>query len=158
MKITDLAGKQVCILGFGREGQAMLRALETHCKNCDITIADKDPILPTTHYPLLTGPDYLQHLSRFDIVIKTPGIPPQPEFREAQVMTSSTQIFLDSIRNSGAIMIGVTGSKGNLANKVCAREERSSIRINLRQNRSGKRYCGKGKVLWFSPFHNTFSN
>ncbi len=113
MKITDLNGKKICILGFGKEGQAMLKALEKHCNNCDITIADKKPILLTTHYSLLTGPNYLKDLAHFDIIIKSPGIPHQKEFdRVKEKMTSSTQIFFDSIKDSSATVIGVTGSKG----------------------------------------------
>jgi UDP-N-acetylmuramoylalanine--D-glutamate ligase len=46
-------------------------------------------------------------------VIKSPGIPPQPEFADLGAkMTTPTQIFFDSIADTGALTIGVTGSKG----------------------------------------------
>ncbi len=113
MNITDLSGKKICILGFGKEGQAMLKALDKHSVKSDVTVADKNPVPPATGYKLQAGPNYLSDLQRFDVIIKSPGIPPQLEFRAVEEkMTSPTQIFFDSIKDSGAIVIGVTGSKG----------------------------------------------
>ncbi len=113
MKIQDLAGKSILLLGFGREGQAMLRAIEKHGINADITIGDKNPPLQTTNYKLQTGPDYLANLDQFDIIIKSPGIPMNQEMQNlGATLTSSTQIFLDTIEDSGATVIGVSGSKG----------------------------------------------
>ena len=102
MHIRDLSGKSVCILGFGKEGQAAKRALETHTPSAGITVRDaKD------------GPDYLQGLQAFDILIKSPGIPVLPELKtHSAKLTTSTNIFFDSIAGSGAIVVGVTGSKG----------------------------------------------
>jgi UDP-N-acetylmuramoylalanine--D-glutamate ligase len=113
MRITDLAYKKICILGYGKEGQAMLKALQQYAPTAEITIADKNPLLQPTNYKLQTGSNYLKNLRDFDIIIKSPGIPHQPEFDAVQKkMTSSTQIFLESIEGSGAMTIGVTGSKG----------------------------------------------
>lgn len=115
MHIAELKGKNICILGFGREGQAMLKALEEHAPRCEITVADQNPNieLPTTNYQLQTGPDYLQNLNRFDVLIKSPGIPPSSlQTTHYKLLTTPTQIFFDSIKDSGAIVIGVTGSKG----------------------------------------------
>lgn len=118
MHIRDLNGKSVCILGFGKEGQAMLKALKEFAPSCKITIADKNPRidLQATNCDLQTGPDYLQHLSRFDVLIKSPGIPPATLSTKVQGpsarMTTPTQIFFDTIADSGATVIGVTGSKG----------------------------------------------
>lgn len=115
MKIHDLNGKKICILGFGKEGQATLKALEKHACDCEITVADENPKLRIAHRGLQIqkGAEYLNNLSSFDLIIKSPGIPPKPEFETVnERMTSSSQIFLDSIADSGAIVIGVTGSKG----------------------------------------------
>jgi UDP-N-acetylmuramoylalanine--D-glutamate ligase len=114
MHIRDLNGKNVCILGFGREGQAMLKALEMHAPGAEVTIADSNE---STQAPkrrkTQVGPSYLENLDRFDVIIKSPGIPPQPELDAVRSkITSSTQIFLDTIADTDAIVIGVTGSKG----------------------------------------------
>jgi len=119
MKIQDLAGKKICILGFGKEGQAMLAAIQTHVKKCKITVADENPdvlkeLAETTPYYLQSGEEWLKDLEKFDVIIKSPGIPPSslPITHNSLPITSSTQIFFDTIEGSGATVIGVTGSKG----------------------------------------------
>ncbi|MFH1444578.1 MAG: UDP-N-acetylmuramoyl-L-alanine--D-glutamate ligase [Candidatus Peregrinibacteria bacterium] len=116
MKITELAGKSICILGFGREGQAMLKALEEHAPGCEITVADKDEAvtLPagSAHW-LQVGSGWLHNLEKFDVLIKSPGIPPLPELKvHSAKLITSTQIFFDSIASSEATVVGITGSKG----------------------------------------------
>ncbi len=115
MRLKDLTGKKICILGFGREGKAMLDALEKNAVHCEVTIADRDERIhlpPGKHWQQI-GTGWLRNLTSFDVLIKSPGIPPQPEFKLVEKkMTSGTQIFWDSIKGSGATVIGVTGSKG----------------------------------------------
>ncbi|TSC58286.1 MAG: UDP-N-acetylmuramoylalanine--D-glutamate ligase [Candidatus Peregrinibacteria bacterium Greene0416_19] len=125
MKITDLNGKKVCILGFGKEGRAMLRILKKHAPDADITIADANPIeRKMKNEKLITGPDYLKDLDQFDIIIKSPGVPPHPELAAlGATLTSGTQIFLDTIADSGAMVIGVTGSKGKSTTSTLIYEE-----------------------------------
>jgi UDP-N-acetylmuramoylalanine--D-glutamate ligase len=113
MRISELAGKKVCIIGFGKEGQATLKAIRTHAPKTDVTIADKNSFVETRGAHLQLGDDYLHDLDRFDVIIKSPGIPPQPELQKVKSkLTTGTQIFFDSIADSGATVIGVTGSKG----------------------------------------------
>lgn len=113
MKITNLSGKTVCILGYGREGKAMVEALEKYAPDCEITIADIQEIeISDIRYQIQTGSDWLNNLDRFDCIIKSPGIPPSVLPSDIPHLTSSTQIFLDTIADRGAITVGVTGSKG----------------------------------------------
>ena len=115
MMLADLAGKNVCILGYGREGQAMLSAIERAGIDCAMTIADQNPQteLQTTNYKLQTGHNYLRDLDRCDVIIRSPGIFPCKELEAVQNrITNSTQIFLDEASAAGAVIIGVTGSKG----------------------------------------------
>jgi len=116
MHIRDLAGKSICILGFGREGQAMLKALEEHAPGCEVTIADQNAsvTLPTgSRHWLQVGDGWLNNLNKFDVIIKSPGIPPRAELTAYSLqLTSPSQIFFDSIADTGATVIGVTGSKG----------------------------------------------
>lgn len=115
MRIADLSGKRVCILGFGREGQAALRALEHAAPSAKITIADANPDISHATSALQCGPDYLRDLDAFDIVIKSPGIPPSQELdavRAAGKLTSGTQLFVAEVEEKGATIVGVTGSKG----------------------------------------------
>ncbi|MDD5470265.1 MAG: UDP-N-acetylmuramoyl-L-alanine--D-glutamate ligase, partial [Candidatus Peribacteraceae bacterium] len=115
MMLADLAGKNVCILGYGREGQAMLSAIERTGIDCTITVADENNQieLQAASCKLQTGPDYLQNLRLFDVIIRSPGIFPCKELQAVQDhITNSTQIFLDEATAAGALVIGVTGSKG----------------------------------------------
>ncbi|TSC79369.1 MAG: UDP-N-acetylmuramoyl-L-alanyl-D-glutamate synthetase [Candidatus Peregrinibacteria bacterium Gr01-1014_25] len=119
MHIRDLNGKTVCILGFGKEGRSTLAALRKYAPTAEVTIADQakkeDGRRKTeeTNVRWQTGGDYLHNLDRFDVIIKSPGIPPSSQLTaHSSQLTSATQIFLDSIADSGATVIGVTGSKG----------------------------------------------
>jgi len=117
MNIRDLEGgaQSICIIGFGREGQAMLKALEDIAWDGDITLADKKKEFTHPNHPALTGDDYLEQIDagNFDLIIKSPGVPPHPLFEKwGKKLTTPTQIFFDSIKDTGAMVIGVTGSKG----------------------------------------------
>ncbi|OGJ60287.1 UDP-N-acetylmuramoylalanine--D-glutamate ligase [Candidatus Peribacteria bacterium RIFCSPHIGHO2_01_FULL_51_9] len=101
MHIKELNGKKVCILGYGREGKAMEQALKKFAPQASITIRDEKE-----------DADYLRSLDQFDVIIRSPGIPPKPEFEEvAERITNATNIFFHSIP-SETVVIGVTGSKG----------------------------------------------
>ncbi|MDP7454603.1 MAG: UDP-N-acetylmuramoyl-L-alanine--D-glutamate ligase [Candidatus Peribacteraceae bacterium] len=113
MHLKDLNGKRVIILGFGREGQAMLKTLKDNNVKADITIADQNSNLQPTTYNLQTGDNYLENLNEYDVIIKSPGIPPCDELDLVKdKLTNSTQIFLDTVMEAGSTVIGVTGSKG----------------------------------------------
>jgi UDP-N-acetylmuramoyl-L-alanine---L-glutamate ligase len=119
MKIQDLSGKKVCILGFGKEGKAMVAALEKFAPGCEITIADENSETQNIKHKLQVGKDWLKDLHSFDVLIKSPGIPHAKIeaagyelFEFGEKLTSSTHIFLDTIADRGAITIGVTGTKG----------------------------------------------
>jgi UDP-N-acetylmuramoylalanine--D-glutamate ligase len=115
MRIEDLSGKTVCLLGFGKEGQATLKALETFAPGCEVTVADKNEAITvdTKKHWLQVGSGWLKNLEKFDVIIKSPGIPHQPEFDAVkEKITNSTQIFLDSVRSRGSMVVGVTGTKG----------------------------------------------
>jgi len=115
MKIQEFAGKTICVLGYGREGKAVVAALEQFAPGCEITIADKNEAAVTDHpkHWVQAGGGWLKNLAKFDVIIKSPGIPPQAEFEPVKnKLTSSTQIFLDSVADKGVSLVGVTGSKG----------------------------------------------
>lgn len=124
MRIQELNGKNVLMLGYGREGQAMAQALKDHQIECNLTITEKYPDVqiigiqhPLIHWagPHVDAPKYLTDLTEFDMIIKSPGIPPNDELSELEKLgklTSSTQIFLDTVMDAGAQVIGVTGTKG----------------------------------------------
>lgn len=112
MTIRKLDGHKVCILGFGREGRATLEALRTYAPAAHVAIADINPeITADPDITLITGPDYLERLADFDVIIKTPGLPWQPPAELVARVTSATELFLGSLPK-GATVVGVTGTKG----------------------------------------------
>ncbi|HEY2004657.1 MAG TPA: UDP-N-acetylmuramoyl-L-alanine--D-glutamate ligase [Candidatus Saccharimonadia bacterium] len=112
MNIRELNGRNVCILGYGREGQASHRALLRYAPDATVTVADANPAThPEPATELITGPDYLDKLGAFDAIIKTPGLKWHPSGPVAAKLTSGTQLFLDSLP-AGTTVIGVTGTKG----------------------------------------------
>lgn len=113
MRIADFAGKNVCVLGYGREGQATVRALERHAPGVEITVADRSETvdIPSKHWHQ-TGSGWLENLEKFDAVIKSPGITPAALQNVRATFTCATQIFLDTVAETGATVVGVTGSKG----------------------------------------------
>jgi len=100
-KISHL--DKILILGFAREGQSTKNFLHKRFPDLQIDTADQKD-----------GPDYLKHLRDYQIIVKTPGIPPHlPEIISAKksgvFFTSQTQIFFELCP---AKIIGVTGTKG----------------------------------------------
>ncbi|MEI7661079.1 MAG: UDP-N-acetylmuramoyl-L-alanine--D-glutamate ligase [Bacteroidota bacterium] len=118
-------GRSVVLLGFGREGQASYGLLRKALPEQQLAIADsnegisENPLIQfDRHLELITGPDYLLKLSRFDFIFRSPGIPVWQIISpgghaehsvSAGRITSQTDLFLQ--RYSGQV-IGVTGTKG----------------------------------------------
>lgn len=114
MRISELKGKKILILGFGREGQDSFLFLKKKFPNLSLAVADQkyieSPLLKgvKTHF----GQDYLEFLKNYEIIIKSPGISPYviaPFITKKQRVTSQTEIFFE---NCESTIIGVTGTKG----------------------------------------------
>ncbi len=111
--LESFRGKSICILGYGREGMSTHRFLHKVVEDVDISLADERsdhrPLFPVNHY--YSGPDYLKSTTRFDIVIKSPGIPlaKLPEYKRSTKLSSQTEIFLKSFPGT---VIGITGTYG----------------------------------------------
>jgi UDP-N-acetylmuramoyl-L-alanine---L-glutamate ligase len=113
MRLSDLKGKRVAILGFGREGKSVANALKRLGIVCDITVRDSSPDARTDGLLLISGPKYLEGLEAYDVVVKSPGIPPHPAIANVgPKLTTATNLFFDSVEDSGASIVGISGSKG----------------------------------------------
>ncbi|MBI4975185.1 UDP-N-acetylmuramoyl-L-alanine--D-glutamate ligase [Candidatus Peregrinibacteria bacterium] len=129
---------KIAILGFGTEGMAVLKYLKKH-KYDNITVCDRDVDLKKKMpdgVSVRLGKDYLNGLSDFDVVFRSPGIKYlDPLIQSAKnrkefsagggsqlklgspngtdglrvSITSSTAFFLDQ---APCKVIGVTGTKG----------------------------------------------
>lgn len=95
--------KKIAILGFGREGRAVLKFLKKQKTKADIWVLDKK-----------LDKNYLSNLEQFDIIYRSPGIPYtlpeiQTALKKGVVFSSSTEIFF---KNAKGLIIGITGTKG----------------------------------------------
>lgn len=119
MKIEELQGKRILILGYAREGQATERFLKKFVPSAHVEIGDQT-----------TDPNYLDRQKDFDIAIKTPAIPK----RWMQIpYTTGTNIFFANCKNK---IIGVTGSKGKstTASLISAMLKRGGVKVQLLGN------------------------
>lgn len=126
MKINELKNKKILILGFAREGQDTLKFLKKLFPENILGIADKlelkklekeaQKLIQNKKYSknikLYLGENYLKSLRNYEIIIKSPGIPPKtikPFINKKQIITSQTEIFFENCSN---LIIGVAGTKG----------------------------------------------
>ena len=115
MTIDELKGKNILILGFAREGRDTLKFLRKYFPNKIFGIADqKDSLLnlPAKKVKLYLGKSYLKDIRKYDVVIKSPGIPLRtikPLLKKSQYLTSETDIFFSLCKGT---IIGITGTKG----------------------------------------------
>ncbi len=115
--ISKLEDKNLLILGFGLEGQSTYRFIRRHLPNQHITIADQNEL--KTHsllaedqnLTLISGPNYLDRLEDYDLILKSPGI----SFKNVDYsnfqnkITSELELILEVNREN---IIGITGTKG----------------------------------------------
>lgn len=102
-----LNGKSILILGFGREGKSTYEFIKKYVKYTSLGIADKNEIkVPEKVY---FGENYLDAVSEYDVVIKSPGIPFFGIENENVIITSQTELLLKANREN---IIGITGTKG----------------------------------------------
>jgi UDP-N-acetylmuramoylalanine--D-glutamate ligase len=126
VKFADLKKQSVLILGLGQEGLSTYRFLRQMfpCQHFGLADrADHDALSPQAKGVLTRNLDtqsvylggaYLECLSRYDVIIKSPGIPPTlPVLQQAEalgkIITSQTALFF---ANCSGTIIGITGTKG----------------------------------------------
>lgn len=114
-----LEGKKIMILGFGREGQSTYQTLRAWFPDAPLAIADRDDGILLRHPELSddnnlafqSGESYIRACDKYDLVIKSPGIPYDllDGKCDPDKVSSQTDLFL---RAYGNRVIGVTGTKG----------------------------------------------
>ncbi len=112
-----LDSKKVLILGFGKEGKSTYRFLRKNFINLQLTIADvnvgieSDSLINNDlNLEIITGSNYLNCITNFDVIIKSPGVKIENIDRVlSDKITSQTDLFMQRFANQ---VIGVTGTKG----------------------------------------------
>ena len=113
--INKLNGKNIAILGFGKEGKSTYNFIRRHSSQ-NLTILDKNDILTNNPYlkddknlNIITGETYLDNLSSYDLVIKAPGIVLLDVDLTNVNITSQLELILEVDKKN---IIGITGTKG----------------------------------------------
>lgn len=127
---------RIAIIGFGKEGQSVLRYLkrEPRYRNADLWVLDKNSRVKIPKgINAYLGKNYLKHLDRFTLVFRSPGVPwMHPSLvraRRAGVQFSSaTKLFLDRCPSK---IIGITGSKGKSTTSMLLYHMLKSSRKNV---------------------------
>ena len=114
MLLNELKNKSILILGFGREGKDTFLFLRRLFPQKTLAIADlrKDIGVTDKKTKLYLGENYLKALKKYEVIIKSPGVPPKviaPFLTKKQEIISQTGIFFE---NFPGTIIGVTGTKG----------------------------------------------
>ncbi|MBI3965949.1 MAG: UDP-N-acetylmuramoyl-L-alanine--D-glutamate ligase [Chloroflexi bacterium] len=125
MRLTDLAGRSILILGLGREGLSTYRYVRSAFPATVVGLADQaeaerlDPAIQQilrddVALRLHAGSEYLVGAADYDVIVRTPGIRPDlPELVAARArgtrVTSQTALFL---AECGDRVVGITGTKG----------------------------------------------
>ncbi len=120
--LTELKNHRIGILGFGQEGQAVLKYLRKH--NLTATVFDQTTfeewefeiktLAEQADANVISGPQYLDSISQCTLLFRSPGIwRKHPKILEAEqngtIISSQTKWFFD---HSPAPIVGITGTKG----------------------------------------------
>jgi UDP-N-acetylmuramoylalanine--D-glutamate ligase len=123
INLNEFKDKRILILGFAREGQDTLRFLRQLFPKQVFGVADQTDARRLTldakkllqkdkNLKLHFGKGYLERIGDYEIIVKSPGVPPKiikPYLKRNQIVTSQTEIFFE---NCPGKIIGVTGTKG----------------------------------------------
>jgi len=125
MSLNDLKEKRVLILGLGKEGIESFKLLRKLFPKKIIEVADQNSFEKLSkearellgsdeRKELSLGKNYLLNLERYDVILKSPGVPFYlNELLQAEnsgvIITSQTELFLS---NCPGLIIGITGTKG----------------------------------------------
>lgn len=111
--------KKVLILGFGREGQSTYKLIRKYLKEQKIYISDRREIIKDNYeflkednnVEISTGINYLDNLSAYDVIMKSPGIPFVGVDTKEYIYKVKSQLEL-LLEFFNIRTIGVTGTKG----------------------------------------------
>lgn len=112
--IEKIKDKNICILGFGKEGKSTYDFIRRHLSDKFITIIDKVNVsdkIKDKNVEIIYGEDYLLNLDKYDLIIKSPGI----SLNDMDItnikdkITSQLELLLEVYKDK---VIGITGTKG----------------------------------------------
>lgn len=110
MRLIDLAGKRVAVLGAGREGGAVIRALSKKAPSANVRIFDENTQPGQQLEGLPVEPFSVAALDESEVIVKSPGISKyRPELIDRTNITSATSLWF---AEDHAPVLAFTGTKG----------------------------------------------
>lgn len=117
---ADWAGKKVAVIGLGVSNLALIRFLKKagaklsgRDQKSREELAERFEELNALGIELVLGPNYLEGLESFDVVVVSPGVPKRlPELRQLERLGKLESEIGLVFRYSPAPIYGITGSSG----------------------------------------------
>src|SRR3989344_2323940 len=115
MLLSELKNRSTLILGFGTEGKDTFLFLRKKFPKLSLGIADRKSKLRIQNRgntKLYLGKNYLGAVRKYQVIIKSPGIPTKALksfLKPEQLVTSQAALFF---ANCPGTIVGVTGTKG----------------------------------------------
>lgn len=135
--IDKIKNKNVAILGFGKEGISTYNFIRRH-SNQKLTIIDKNENLKSIN-PFLNddnnidyvlGDNYLNSLSKYDLIIKTAGISLK-DIDTTDILDKLTSQYGLLLEDTDFFTIGITASKGKTTTTTLIYEAIKSCNDNV---------------------------
>ncbi|MBK6934256.1 MAG: hypothetical protein IPH17_04030 [Bacteroidales bacterium] len=106
--IEEFINKNICIWGWGREGQSTYSFINKFLPNANITIADKNKIKEKS-LKYISETELIEKIDLFDLIIKSPGISLYNfNIKKSDKLTSQVELFLKHYKHK---TIGVTDKR-----------------------------------------------
>ncbi|NNL68302.1 MAG: UDP-N-acetylmuramoyl-L-alanine--D-glutamate ligase, partial [Myxococcales bacterium] len=122
LRLTDLRGRRIAVLGAGREGLSAARLIANRLQTRATVLGESEPsaslgeaLAQLPGIAVRIAPDAFADLSGYDVAIRSPGLPVRrPELARARaaglVFSSLTDLFL--AEHAEDPVVAVTGTKG----------------------------------------------
>jgi UDP-N-acetylmuramoylalanine--D-glutamate ligase len=110
MQLSDLHGKKVAVIGAGREGGSVIRAIRSRNIDADIHVLNDNAAGDQQFEGCPLLPLNIDELDWADVIIKSPGVSPyRDELKDRTNITSATNLWF---AEPHAPIIAITGTKG----------------------------------------------
>lgn len=124
---------KVAILGFGVEGKSSADYWAELGNK--VTICDKNPSLNIpSRFESKLGDSYLENLSEFDLIIRSPGVHPAQIQNVPNMVTSNTNEFVSVCPTTNVISITGTKGKGTTSSLIAHILETAGKRVHIGGN------------------------
>ena len=125
MRISDLTGREVGLLGFGREGRATHDALRAAGHTGALHVFADRAIAVPEGAAIHAGAEGATAMRALDVLVRSPGFAPHHALRRAAdaariAQTTATNLFIAEARAERWPVVAVTGSKGKSTTSTLA--------------------------------------